>query len=282
MRILKNHNHINVDWERGKTSNRVNSHRPVIFPFFKRSIQIPKPTVAHWGFENPGLFQKSLVIKLLKHRNNTQQCALTVSYTHRQPSHILINMWSRTFLSPPPSHLQIVPTYRTKQLREGGQRAATLFSCGLGMAERAAGRMTDEEEYEAAVSVLPGFVIKRYATLHLKCVDFVSFLFFSPKRVCFSRPGSLFFGCVLGYWHALCTGWTPDWAEVLRTGAAHCEPPESAASPPHQCFLKAYSHMAPAPRSVLRSDRATSCSSADRHIIHLSRYTFCECLITST
>lgn len=101
MRILKNHNHINVDWVRGKTSNRVNSHRPVIFPFFKRSIQIPKPTVAHWGFENPGLFQKSLVIKLLKHRNNTQQCALTVSYTHRQPSHILINMWSRTFLSPP-------------------------------------------------------------------------------------------------------------------------------------------------------------------------------------
>lgn len=30
-------------------------------------------------------------------------------------------------------------------------------------------------------------------------------------------------------------------------GAAHCEPPESAASPPHQCFLKAYSHMAPVP-----------------------------------
>lgn len=39
-----------------------------------------------------------------------------------------------------------------------------------------------EEEYEAVASVLPGFVIKRYATLHLKCVGFVSFLLFSPKK----------------------------------------------------------------------------------------------------
>lgn len=61
--------------------------------------------------------------------------------------------------------------------------------------------------------------------------------------------------------------------QALRTGAAHCEPPESAPSPPHQRFLKAYSHMAPVPRCLLRSDRATGCSSADRHRIHLHRYT---------
>ncbi len=123
-------------------------------------------------------------------------------YSHK---HVIQN-----FLEPPPT-FKIVPTYRTKQMREGGQRAATLFCCGQGMAERGASRRR-EEEYEAVVSVLPGFVIKRYATLHLKCVDLTRFFFFSPKRVCFSRPGSLIFGCVLGYCHALCAGWTPDWA----------------------------------------------------------------------
>lgn len=77
--------------------------------------------------------------------------------------------------------------------------------------------------------------------------------------------------------------WMDTWLgqQVLRTGAAHCEPPESAASPPHQCFLKAYSHMVPVPRSLLRSDRATSCSSADRRRIHLYRHTYFECLINS-
>lgn len=75
--------------------------------------------------------------------------------------------------------------------------------------------------------------------------------------------------------------WMDTWLgqQVLRTGAVHCEPPESAASPPHQRFLKAYSHMVPVPRSLLRSYRATSCSSADRHRIHLYGYTYFECLI---
>lgn len=39
----------------------------------------------------------------------------------------------------PPSHLRIVPSYCTKQLCEGGQRAAALFCCGLGIAERRMG-----------------------------------------------------------------------------------------------------------------------------------------------
>lgn len=38
-------------------------------------------------------------------------------------------------------------------------------------------------------------------------------------------------------------------ADAEDGGGALCSPPESAASPPHQCFLKAYSHMAPEPRS---------------------------------
>lgn len=52
---------------------------------------------------------------------------------------------------------------------------------------------------------------------------------------------------------------------ALRTGAAHCEPPESAASPPHQRFLKAYWQAVAVPRTQPRSARATRCSSADRH-----------------
>lgn len=143
-------------------------------------------------------------------------------------------MWSRTFRAPP-SHLQIVPTYCTKQVSEGGQRAAALFCCGLGMAGRGAGREATDEKHEAGGSVLPGFIIKCYATLHLNCVGFVSFLFFfsPPKRVCFFRPGSLIFGCVLGYWHALCTGWTPDWAS-RRSGQGRRTLSPLSQQPRHQ------------------------------------------------
>ena len=81
------------------------SHRPVIFPFSKRRIQIAKPTEAHWALRKSRLVPEEPSHQLLKHRNNTQQGSLTVScmYSHRQLSHILINMWSRTFSSPPPT-----------------------------------------------------------------------------------------------------------------------------------------------------------------------------------
>lgn len=130
------------------------------------------------------------------------------------------------------------------------------------------------------MSVLPGFVIKRYATLHLKCLGLVVLFYFSTQKqnASFSRAGSLILGGVLGYWHALYWMEMETWLgqQALRTGAAHCEPPESAASPSHQLFLKGYSHVAPVLRSLLRSDRATGCSSADRYRIHLDRVTHCS------
>lgn len=41
-------------------------------------------------------------------------------------------------------------------------------------------------------------------------------------------------------------------------GATRCEAPESAASPPHQCFLKAYSQADPLPHPLLGSAGATT------------------------
>lgn len=64
--------------------------------------------------------------------------------------------------------------------------------------------------------------------------------------------------------------WLGLW--LRRTGASHCEPPESAALPPNQSFLKAYSSTATVPRSMLRSDRATRFSAADRRRIQLYGY----------
>lgn len=206
----------------------------------------------------------------------------TNSLTHSQAAQPYSNTHVIQNFLEPPSHLQIVPTYYTKQLCEGGQRAAALFCCGPGLAERGAGRRLLKRR-EVVASVLPGFVIKRYATLHLKCVGFVSFLYF-PQNSLFLQTWQL------NFW--LCARiltcslyWMDTWLtgqQAQRTGAAHCEPPESAASPPHQCFLKAYSHIASVPHSLLRSDRATSCSSADRSRIHLHWHTYCECLINST
>lgn len=110
----------------------------------------------------------------------------------------------------------------------------------------------------------------------------LSCFFFFPQKSTFLQTWQL------NFW--LCARiltcslyWMDTWLgqQMLRTGAAHCESPESAASPSHQFFLKAYSHMAPVPRCLLRSDRATSFCPADRHIIHLYQHIYCECLITS-
>lgn len=82
-----------------------------------------------------------------------------------------------------------------------------------------------------------------------------------------------FFGCVLGYWHALCAGWTPDWATgCCGQGWRTLSPPESAGLPSHQCFLKVYSKMAPVPQSMLRSDRAKRYSCADKYRIYLYQH----------
>lgn len=86
-----------------KSSTSGNSHRSVIFPILSKIH--PDCYANTGGSQNPGLFEKSLVIRLLKQGNNTKQCTPIVSYTytHRQASHILKNMWSSTFWSTPPT-----------------------------------------------------------------------------------------------------------------------------------------------------------------------------------
>lgn len=149
------------------------------------------------------------------------------------------------------------------------------------MAERGAGRRREKRNMRRLCRTYLGSSLSAtplciWNALVLSC------FFFLPKKSTFLQTWQL------NFW--LCTRiltcslyWMETWLgqRVLRTGAAHCEPPESAALPPHQWFLKAYSHMAPVPRSLLRSDRATSCSSADRHRIHLYQHTYCECLTIS-
>lgn len=200
------------------------------------------------------------------HSNEHQQ-----SHTHTltgRPTQPYSNKHVIQYFLKPPSHLQTVPTYFTKQLCEGGQRAATLFRRGLGMV-RAAGRRTVKRNTRPLTLSYLGSSLST-TPLCIWNVLVLSCFFFSHKKSMFLQTRQPNFWlcariltCSL-YWMET---WLGQW--VLRTGAAHREPPESAALLPHQCFLKAYSHMAPTPRSLLGSDRATSCSSADRHTIHL-------------
>lgn len=182
----------------------------------------------------------------------------------------------------PPSHLRNVPTYCTKQLNEGGQRAAAVFCCALRKAESRPGRRTAESNVRRLRLSYLGSSLSATPLCIWNALVLSRFFFF-PQKSMFLQIWQL------NFW--LCARiltcslyWMETWLgqQVLRTGAAHCEPPESAASPPHQRFLKAYSHMAPVPHSLLRSDRATSCSCADRHIIHLYLHTYCECRIVLT
>lgn len=171
----------------------------------------------------------------------------TVSYTHRQHNHIPINMWSRTFGEPPPTSKSchhIAPNNCPRVVKE--LQLSTAVGWSRQKQERAGGQ---RREIRGGRVSLPGFVIKRYATLHLKFVGFVSFLFFGVFLLSQTKFLQIW---QLNFW--LCARiltcslyWMDTWLgrQVLRTGAAHCEPPESAPSPPHQCFLKAYSHMAP-------------------------------------
>lgn len=86
-----------------------------------------------------------------------------------------------------------------------------LFCCGLGMPERGAGRRREKRNMRRLCRTYLGSSLSA-TPLCIWNALVLSRFFFSPKRVRFSRPGSLIFGCVLGYWHALCTGWRPDWA----------------------------------------------------------------------
>lgn len=126
-----------------KSSTSGKSHRPVIFPFFKRSIQIVKPIVAHWGLRKSRLVPEEpshQVTQAWKQytamRTNSLMPAHSQAAQPYSNKHVIQN-----FLEPPPTS-KIVPTYCTKQLREGGQRAATQFCCGLGITERGASRRT--------------------------------------------------------------------------------------------------------------------------------------------
>lgn len=125
--------------------------------------------------------------------------------------HVIQNFW-RT-----PSHLEIAPPYCTKQLSEGGQRAAAQYGCGLATAETGAGRRPAERNKRRSGlpylgSSLSATPLCIWNSLVLSLFSFVCLFFPPKKRIRFFKSGSLIFGCVLGYWHALCTGWTPDWA----------------------------------------------------------------------
>lgn len=175
-----------------------NSHTPVIFPFFNRSIQIAKPTVAHWGLRKSRLVPEEPSHQVTQAwEQYTAMHSDRLLHKHSQAArpfsnkHVIQNFFKPPL--PPPNRASEL--YRT--IVEGGQRAAAVFFCGLGMADRGAYSDRTVKRNMKLFRLLPGFVIKRYATLHLKCVGLVSLFF--PKRVCFSRPGSLFFSCVLGY-----------------------------------------------------------------------------------
>lgn len=168
----------------------------------------------------------------------------TISYTHRQHNHILINMWSRTFGEPPPTSKSchhIAPNNCPRVVKE--LQLSTAVGWSQQKQERARGQRREKKRRSglpylgSSLSATP-LCIWNSAVLSL-------FLFFSQTNM-FLQIWQLNFWlrarmltCSL-YWMDTWLG-----QQVLRTGAAHCEPPESAPSPPHQCFLKAYSHMAP-------------------------------------
>lgn len=96
--------------------------------------------------ESPCVFQKGPRHQL-SGQNNAQPCAPPpVSslagwpYSHK---HVIQNFFfppsaplhrPHPLRLPLPSHLQILPSYCTKRMREGGQRAAALFCSGPGLA----------------------------------------------------------------------------------------------------------------------------------------------------
>lgn len=100
----------------------------------------------------------------------------------------------------------------------------------------------------------------------MRCFRLVSFV--PSQKTSFSKPGSVIFGCVLGYWHALCSGWRPDW------GGALWGPWVSNLTITPVLSKGLFTHGPCASLSLLRSDRATSSSSADRYRIHLYGFSY--------
>lgn len=128
----------------------------------------------------------------------------------------------------PPSHLQIVPTYCTKQLREGGQRAATLICFAVGWAwqkeQQAGGRWGGKRG--GSVGPYLGSSLSATPLCIWNALVLSRFFFFPKKKSMFLQTRQL------NFW--LCARiltcslyWMETWLgqRVLRTGAAHCEPP---------------------------------------------------------
>lgn len=169
----------------------IQSKREKISHEWQRSIQIAKPT--------PGGLTKSRRVREEPSHQVTQageqypalRCNSVIRVQPFSNTHVI-----QYFLKHP-SHLQ------------------TLLGCGR--------EQRDGRGAGTAGRVLPGFVIKRHATLHLKYVAPASFVCSPPKTVRFTRYGSLV--CVaLGYWHALRTGWRRDWASGWVQGRRTVSP----------------------------------------------------------
>lgn len=108
-----------------------NSHTPVIIPFFNRSIQIAKPTVAHWGLwksrlvpEEPShqvtqAWEQYTAMHSDRLRHKHSQAALPFSNKH-----VIQNFFK------PPSHLQTVPANCTEQLWRVGKELHLCFTVG--------------------------------------------------------------------------------------------------------------------------------------------------------
>ena len=196
----------------------------------------------------------------------------TVSYTHRQHNHILTNMWSRTFGEPPPtwkSHHHNVANNCTRVVKE--LQLSTVVGWPQQKQEWAGGQRREKKKRWALPYLGSSLSATPLCIWNSLALSLFSFLFFCSSK---KRENMFLQIWQLNFW--LCARiltcslyWMDTWLgqRALRTGAAHCEPPESAPLAPHQCFLKAYSPMAPVPRCLLRSDRATGCSSADKHRI---------------
>lgn len=97
--------------------------------------------------ESPCVFQKGPRHQL-SGGNNAQPCApppvSSLAGGPRSHKRVIQNFFFRSPPHPPPpspprdsplpSHLRILPSYCTKRMREGGQRAAALFCSRLGLA----------------------------------------------------------------------------------------------------------------------------------------------------
>lgn len=188
--------------------------------------------------------------------------------TRSKPCYTLINMWSGSFRNPLPHPNSANILYQT--IAWGWAKSCNSVSLWAGH-----GKSSRQQDVKRITRPLCLSYLGSSLSATPLCIWNVLFLSrscFPPKKNMFLQTWQLNVCWVLGYWHAVRSGWRPWLGQrMLRIGAVHGEPPESAALQPHQCFLKAYSH---GPWTLQRSKRAASCSSADRYrtnctLIHL-------------